>query len=148
MIPASCYRSRTLVESIGKFKKVENFIRNRNDVSSTIWYKELLDELERRGVAGHKKRRMGTVDEIDKFFQSYVFDLVDSMSQSGYCLEKGADIGTVLINRDGKLDKAGSGDHRFYVARVLGLQRFPVCVVGVHHDWWRAKGKLCCIQLG
>jgi len=70
------------------------------------------------------------------------------MSQSGYCLEKGADIGTVLINRDGKLDKAGSGDHRFYVARVLGLQRFPVCVVGVHHDWWRAKGKLCCIQLG
>lgn len=142
VIPSWCYGLPKPVGTIEKYRRVEDFIQNRRDLKSTIWYRDLVHELEHRGVATHKTLRMYGTDDIYNFFKTYVCELIESMSRTGYCLRKGADLGAVIINRHGTLEKAGSGNHRFYVAKVLGLQRFPVRVTGVHSDWWCAQKEI------
>jgi hypothetical protein len=80
---------------------------------------------------------MHTEDDIRAFFADYALDLADSLSANGYCLRKGKDIGTVLVGPDGSLHKSASGNHRFYVARILGISPFPVMVTGVHRAWYK-----------
>lgn len=143
VVPSRYYGDPKTIESIEKYRKVEEFIRNGNNIECTLWFRELVDELEHCGVAKHKSLHMYSVDDISAFLKTYVADLVESMRRTGYCLAKGPDLGAVIVNRRGKLDKAGSGNHRFYVAKVLGLQRFPVRVTGVHSDWWHEQKESC-----
>ena len=76
--------------------------------------------------------------EIRTFLNEYALNLIRTMESSGYDLEKGSEIGTAHIDRDGRLVKSGSATHRFCVARIVGVKRFPLRVVGIHEDWARA----------
>jgi hypothetical protein len=135
-ISQAYYREKTDIESLEKYRKVKDFIENRHRVEGTIWYGELMDELKRKGCASYKKKRLYSKEEIDSFFQSYVMDLVDSMEEEGYNISKSTETGVALIGSDGAVHKAGSGTHRFYVARILGVKAVPVKIAGVHKEWF------------
>ncbi|HSF95832.1 MAG TPA: hypothetical protein VLA52_12475, partial [Thermohalobaculum sp.] len=87
--------------------------------------------------------------EIEAFLRDYVLDLVASMEHRGYDVEKGGEFGSAQIGADGQLVKSGSGTHRFCVARLLGLTRFPLRVVGIHAGWAAGvEGGLTVAELG
>jgi len=136
IIPDRFYRNLIPVEEYERYLKVKNLIEHRDNLTSTFWYKKLMEELETDGVARHKEIYLHSEDEIVEFFHNYVFDLVDSMDKTGYSMEKGADVGSALIGKNGEIHKAGPGNHRFMVARILGTTSFPVNIAGVHRDWY------------
>jgi hypothetical protein len=74
-----------------------------------------------------------------RFFRDRVFDLIDSMAVHGFSIGKGSHFGTALVGRDGTLHESGPGNHRFYVASLLGVSPFPIQVAGVDQDWLRMR---------
>jgi hypothetical protein len=118
-----------------KYAKMKNLTENRDKVENSAWCKELSGQLKSRGYAKYKNLRMRSEAEISTFLNEYALNLVRTMKSSGYDLAKGSEIGTAHIDRDGRLVKAGSATHRFCVARIVGLKRFPLRVVGIHEDW-------------
>ncbi|NBC27028.1 MAG: hypothetical protein GVY08_09215 [Bacteroidetes bacterium] len=137
IIPGRFYRELVPVEKMPRYFKVKNLIENREDLTSTVWYKKLVRDLETDGIARHKEIELYSEQEITEFFHSYVFDLVDSMAATGYSMKKGADIGSALVGSDGRLHKAGSGNHRFIVARIVGTSSFPVRIAGIHRELYK-----------
>lgn len=139
-IRAGLLRKLTPVEDVATYRKVADAIACRDDPARSIWFKELMAELERTGVAGHKQLRFRTEAEVRGFFEGYVAGLIDSMEQSGYDVAKGADTGTAMIGADGSILKSDAGNHRFCVARLLGVPLVPMEILGAHEAWMDAMG--------
>ncbi|MEH6725025.1 MAG: hypothetical protein V7703_02625 [Hyphomicrobiales bacterium] len=116
---------------------MKNIIAHRDDYKQSQWYSDLLSDLTERGFAKHKKIVMASKSDIDHFMESYVLSLIDSLERDGFDFTKGGGIGRALISEDGSIHKSSSGRHRFYVARVLGINPIPVRIAGVHEDWYR-----------
>lgn len=130
----------TRVEVRDKYRKVQDLYAHRHDVRQSHWFATLQDELQRHGMARHKKLVMRSEAEILAFFEEYVGKLIRSMETNGYRTDRGADTGTATIGRDGTLYKGASGNHRFYVARLLGACPVPLRVTCVHRGWLDALG--------
>ena len=47
---------------------------------------------------------------------------------------------TALIDEHGAVIKGSKGNHRFAIARLLGLQSFPLKIVGVHRGFLNKAG--------
>jgi hypothetical protein len=139
VIPGHCFDGIEPIDGIDKLRKVRDLIDHRADPENSGWSRELHQQLRDRGRAKHKGTRMRSSAEIVSFLRGYALGLIETMERDGYDMEKGAEIGTAQIDGEGRLIKSGSGTHRFCVARALGLESFPLRVVGVHEDWVRAK---------
>ena len=127
------------VEGVPTYGKIADFIQHRRDPAGSLWYRELVDELERTGTAIHKLLVFRSEPEIRAFLENYVGGLVDSMATSGYDRSKAHDIGTGMIAADGSILKSVAGTHRFSTARILGVSPIPLEILGAHEDWMRAK---------
>ena len=126
------------VEDVPTYGKIADFIEHRDDPARSLWYRDLVDELERTGTATHKALVFRSEAEIRTFLESYVGGLVDSMAKTGYDRSKAHDIGTGIIAADGSIIKSVAGTHRFSVARILGVSPVPLEIMGAHEDWMRA----------
>lgn len=136
LITPENYREEKLIEKMGNYPKVRDALENRQRIEQSVWYRQLTDELEAKGYARHKRIRLYDKQDIDRFFRDYVLGLIETMESKGYDLDKGAEYGTALVAKDGALHKSGSGYHRFYVARIVGVKSFPVKIDGVHPEWF------------
>lgn len=125
------------IDAAPTYRKIADFIQNRTDPTRSLWYKTLVETLDRTGVATHKALVFRSEQEIRAFFDGYVGGLVDSMATRGYDREKVQDIGTALIGADGSILKSDAGNHRFSVARILGATPFPLEILGAHEAWVR-----------
>jgi hypothetical protein len=137
VVPSHHYPEAQPVEATARYRKVYDFIHHRDTPRATLWFHALRKSLEERGVARHKKVTMKCEGDIERFFSGYVIPLIESLQRDGFRVEAGGGIGSALIAADGALHKSDSSNHRFCMARILGLTRFPVRVVGVHrvsHD--------------
>ena len=139
LIRSEAYRDAVDISTLPKYLKVKDFIENIKHYEKSIWFNELVTELHAFGFAKHKKILMHDEEGIHEFVNSYLIPLITTMESNGYDLKQNREIGAVLINSDGSLHKAGSANHRFFAARVLGLSSFPVFVSGVHEDWYLEK---------
>jgi len=131
-IPARHYRKPIRIEKLDKYKKVKDYLEC-DHYSQSKWYEDLIDELEKNGVAKHKRRLMRSQQEIELFFEQYINPMIDSLCSKGY--RKGESIGSVTIGEDGEIHKANAADHRFFIARILRIQPIPVKIRGVHHRY-------------
>jgi hypothetical protein len=52
----------------------------------------------------------------------------------------GPDPGAAASDGAGRLHKSGSGHHRFYVERPVGVQTFPLLVSYVARGWAAVRG--------
>jgi hypothetical protein len=127
------------IELLEKDRRIKDFLSSSH-YSDSLWYRSLLAELSTKGKTRHKNIKITNQDELNKFFESYVWDLVASMRRDGYVERAGADTGTAFILSNGVLVKSASADHRFLVARQLGVSNFPLIVMGVCRGWLEHTG--------
>jgi hypothetical protein len=96
-------------------------------------YQAMLDDL----AAGRPQYRHGALDSvaaIDRYWEDRVA-LVRSLQAEGYTSERPSSTAGIAIGRDGTLLKIWNGNHRFAIARCIGLATVPVSVRLVHADW-------------
>jgi hypothetical protein len=119
------------------YVKVANFIDTKK-IQDTKWYKNLRDELSVLGVARHKNIRLHTNTEIKDFLQYYRREVVDSLRIKGFKNDiKMMDMPTVLLSENGSIIKGSKGNHRFAIAKIVGLDHFPVVICGIHGSYFR-----------
>lgn len=122
-----------------RYRLLQDFIENRHNVVKTIWHKKLSDMLKDRGFVFHKEIRLNSLEEIERFLNSYAKGLVDSLERTGYDESKASDIGTAFIDAKGVIQKCDGGNHRFSACRILGVPNVPLEILGVHRDWFRSQ---------
>jgi hypothetical protein len=137
-IRAKLLSKLTPIESVTTYRKIAEAVACRDDPSRSEWFKGLMAELERTGTAVHKEMVFKSEEEIRAFFDKYIGGLITSMERSGYDITKGADIGTAMLGADGSIIKSDAGNHRFSTARILGVPRVPLEILGAHEDWMRS----------
>ncbi len=128
VVPGRWFPAATPLEALDKYRKVADVVEKYPRYQTSAWYHELLKTLADEGAAFHKRIVMRSRREIDDFFVRYVLPLIESMRDEGYRGDKAPDPLYVLIGSHGELYKAGQGNHRFYVARLVGVRRLPVRV--------------------
>lgn len=129
----------TPIELLEKDRRVKDLLSSSH-YSDSLWYQSLLAELTTKGKTRHKGIKITSQDELNKFFETYVWELVASMRRDGYVERAGSDTGTAFILSNGVLVKSASADHRFLVARHLGVRDFPLTVMGVCRGWLESTG--------
>lgn len=144
VIPCGVFAPPKPIAETPRYQRVADVLAHRSDVAQSAWRRELLGELAEQGIARHKQIEMHSAAEVDAFFAGYVLPLIDSLERDGYRaeVEPGGYVSTAVIGPLGEVIKTGSGNHRFCIARALGLPRFPLKVVGAHEAWVaRALGR-------
>lgn len=129
----------TEIESLEKDIRIKDFLCSSHFTDS-LWYQSLLTELSTKGRTRHKDIKITSQDELNHFFESYVYGLIASMRKQGYVASKGSDAGTAFVLGNGVLVKSASADHRFLVARNLGVRNIPLTIMGVCRDWLTKTG--------
>ena len=140
IIATSRYRTPAPIGGLDKYLLIKDLVDRDGAYLDSRWYADLRAKVERGGRAHHKGVEMRSAADIHAFFDSYVLPLVASMRRDGYDMQLGARLGQALIGPDGQLHKAKHGDHRFFVARLVGAERFPLQIVGVHEAWVQVAG--------
>ena len=132
------YTKPVPVESLEKYKKVDDLIAKKEDYPSSLWYNNLYSKLESGGCAKHKNIRMGSKKELDFFFENYVLKLVHSISDNGYNDSIDQDVANIMIGKNGEIHKSNAGDHRFFIAKIVGAPLMPFKIKGVHESFMEA----------
>jgi hypothetical protein len=128
------------ITEIDKYLLMKDFVDNIPYYDRSLWYQGLVNLYRIEGMARHKSLRMRSMDDINSFFVQYAIPLVNSLSVGGYKYENGDEVGSVAIDRNGAMHKAGSGTHRFFLSKILGVHSVPVQVTFVHPDWLQREG--------
>jgi len=146
-IPKLFYGKPKKIESLPKFKKVEDIILNQHQFRISIWYNKLLNQQKNNGTATYKNKTFSKISEIDNFFESTVIPLIDSLDSEGFSMHKGGGIACVYVGANGNLEKSNAAEHRFYMCKILNVKSFPVKINGVHSDWIKSQKISSEIQL-
>jgi hypothetical protein len=134
------YGKENFLEEHYKYQILKNLIDNKEDYRKSIWYQDLCLKIKVDGIVKHKKIIIKNSHELNDFFENYVLDIVYSMEKHGYMLNKSKQIGYVMIGKEGELHKSNAGDHRFIIARILGVPKIPLYVKGIHEEFLEKKG--------
>lgn len=112
------------------FILMRDLIRNRSDPKASTWFKRLRHEIESNGASRYKNIVMHSSDDAYAFLSGYILSIAEDMESKGWREEMG-DIGTAIVGPSAELMKTGSGNHRFYIAKILKITRIPLRIVGV-----------------
>ncbi|WP_420862094.1 hypothetical protein [Algirhabdus cladophorae] len=129
------------IKEAPKFQRVADFVAHKETPEKSIWYQNLAAQLAKTGIAKHKDIEMRSSSEIDTFFETYVEPLIKDLAKNGYVPDHTGFESTAVIAQDGTLIKSGSGNHRFYICKILGIRRFPLRIVGMHEDYFKAHAR-------
>jgi len=127
------FQTRTHIQDTYKYKKTNSAIKAFHKINFTdcFWYHELIKELQTNGIAIHKNIKMYKKEEVDYFFNNYVFKLIESFLKNGFVDSISNEYGTCVIDGDKKVLKSSSAVHRFCMAKDLGISSFPLQVIGI-----------------
>lgn len=101
----------------------------------SIWAQQLREQIEQRGFAAYKRRRLNSTAEVEQFLNDYLAFPIADMRQHGWREDVG-DVGTGIVSASGELLKTGSGNHRFIIAQILGLDRVPLNISGIYGSYF------------
>ena len=136
-IPVTFFDAKPPVRDTHRYRLLEDLVANRTDLRASLWFQEFSGELASRGAASYKRRRLHSEAEILEFLGSYMLGLIESLRKTGFDVAKSGFEATAVIDAEGNLMKTGSGNHRFCIATLLDLPRFPLVIVGAHEAWVR-----------
>jgi len=102
--------------------------------SATPLFHWFLQAARRGRPVRRRDRRLVDSAAIEEFFAEYI-DLVVRIRAEGYQSGRGRDEPGVAIGRRGEV---ANGNHRFAIARLLGIAPIPVQVHYVHAAWYAA----------
>jgi hypothetical protein len=136
VLTAADYPAAWPLDGTAKVARLVDLVAHLDDPRSSRWW---TDHCELLG-AGETLRLGGTLvtdrDGLGRHLDGYLLPLITSMSRDGYREDLGAEHGIVHVGADGSLHKANKGNHRFALARILGLTDVPVRIQCVHETWW------------
>ncbi|MEX0685090.1 MAG: ParB/RepB/Spo0J family partition protein [Balneolales bacterium] len=114
----------------------EIYIEGKN-YKETAQYREMVENMH----SGSPQRNCTSYQNIDDYFEN-LHNVYLTISKEGY--KSQSELGTdtplheimVYIDRNGVLQKQkGDGHHRLAIARMLNIEKIPVCILGVHSQW-------------
>jgi hypothetical protein len=145
VLPPRAFPRPIELDRMPTYRKVRDLMAHWPDFERSIWYQQLLVDIASKGTARHKAARLASERDVVLFFDGYLRDLIGSMVERGYVIERGADVGSAMIAADGEVMKSTTANHRLAIAQAVGVQRFPLVIrcmsaawlasSGV--DWWR-----------
>ncbi|WP_155989579.1 hypothetical protein [Thioalkalivibrio sp. ALE19] len=136
VIPSCKFRCGSAFENKEDYIKIKDFISHLENIKGSKWYKSLVSDLSSNGFARHKTWYMYSEKEVVCFLEGYVRGLVETVGSHGFLESCTGWESTGVIDAAGRIGKTGSGNHRFYIAKVMGVPFFPLKIVGVHERWY------------
>lgn len=121
-------------------RAVIEIFRDAKPPETTAQFAEMCAMVEHGGSEWQARGCRNTAD-VRRYFERMrkTFDAIRAngyRSQAELGLANWSDEIKVFVDRNGELHKLqGAGHHRLTMARLLGLMRIPVMVIGVHRDW-------------
>ncbi|MCC5796245.1 MAG: hypothetical protein JJU48_02825 [Methylophaga sp.] len=114
-----------------RYQLMEDLIIKRNNIRQSLIFKQHAYEISVYGKSNHKNIVLYTENDLIDHINDYLLGLVDSMMGNGYDTSKSSDVGTCFISPSNQIIKSAAANHRFAVARILGIKSFPIEVVGI-----------------
>ena len=134
-IPTRFFGAATPVEDTQRYALLADLQAHRDDPRGSLWYAQMMDALSREGRARYKTTAFHSEDEILGFLGGTMPDLFESIRTRGFDAAETGFESSAVIGPGGRLVKTGSGNHRFCIARLIELDRFPVTIVGADEGW-------------
>ncbi|RQH01249.1 hypothetical protein EA472_07285 [Natrarchaeobius oligotrophus] len=125
------------VNELRKYSAVVDRYERGIPWEETNIYEHILELAERKGSYDGCTTKADVVRryrEIDELYQQ--------IRDDGYRTDDGLDQVCVNIGRNGDVIFNGNGNHRLFIAKVLGLDEIPVRVLVRHEDWMTRRRKL------
>jgi GTPase SAR1 family protein len=119
---------------------LKDLINLNGDYKKSMWYKSLILEYNLKGYASYKYKFFSNLGSIEKFFEDYILKLIESLKVEGYKPELG--LGTIVIDDRGKILKSGSGNHRFYICKILGIDKIPLRIDYISKSYYIKNPKI------
>jgi hypothetical protein len=129
------------LSKVDKYKNVEELIALEGNYKESSWYLSLRQTLIDFGVVRHKGIVINNFIELDSLFETYLLPLIQSIKINGFLI-KNQQIPEVIVGNDLRLLKASRANHRFFIARKLGINRIPVKISGVHIGAMHGKNSI------
>lgn len=137
------------------FQGLKQRFDENKDWEETDYYQRSVEKINK----GKSKYNCSTKDEFKNKRCKYLDDLYESISENGYQDAKELDSNKYDNNRTGEnppygytvthnvgvnIARDGSllinhGFHRLSIAKILGIDRIPVCVIVRHKDWQQKR---------
>ena len=141
VLTAADYPAAWPLDETVKVARLVDLVARLDDPRSSRWWTDHHRILR----AGEALPLGGTLvtDEagLGRHLDDYLLPMIASMSRDGYREDLGAEHGIVHVGSDGTLHKANKGNHRFAIARILGLTDVPVRIQCVHETWWESVAR-------
>ena len=134
VIPSAVFGHPRPVEDDQRYGLIADYIEQDGRLEATVWYRDLMQDLSDTGMARHKDIRMTSKTDVIDFFKGYVDPLISSLRRDGYHDPKNGFESSAVLDANGNICKAGSGNHRFCISHILGLPAFPLRIVAIHED--------------
>lgn len=116
--------------------QIQDLKENISKVECSIWYKLIMEEIQKKGHYFHKKIKIKDKKQAILFFENYVLNLVQSLNDKNFIIENIDDIPTALIGRNGELIKSGHGCHRLAIIKSFNIKcEFPIKIIGIHKEF-------------
>jgi hypothetical protein len=128
------------LESYIYSRTVIDIFRDGKPPEATPQFVEMIEHVE-RGIFEWQARGCRSVADVGRYFDR-MRHTFESIRAHGYRSQ--AELGStnwsdeikVFVDRNGELHKLqGAGHHRLAMARLIGVPRIPVMVMGVHRCW-------------
>ena len=114
------------------YLKINDLKINKDNLSSSLWYKLILQEIDSKGFYVHKKKKIKNKKDA-LFLINYYLELIESLKKKNFIQQTDHDIPKVLIGRHGEIIKSGNGCHRLAIIKSFKIRcEFPVEIIGIH----------------
>ena len=138
IVPGDWDLRKALLERTQKCQSLVQHFRDGVRWEQTVLFTDIYP---RRFARGHVIRGCRNIRELAEYYEVHIRDLHESISEHGFRVEinpktKLPDIPHVHIGRDGCLLVGNNGNHRLFLAKLLGVERIP-CVVRARHLRWQ-----------
>ncbi len=141
-------RNTSPYEESLKYRSVEQRFLEGRDWNETAIHEELRRRIEDTGEAdgcysvADLERRYDRIDRLYESIETDGYDPTQSYETSDSRISNSLDQVCISVGRDGELLFCGGGNHRFSIAKVLGLESIPVRVVVRHAEWQRHRDRI------
>jgi len=126
----------TSIDNEKRFIFVSNLMDNKDRYKNSLWYKHLSKKILTKGVALHKNITLSSLSDLDSFFV-YILSMAHDIQNKGYDVRSHKVESGILIDDNFNIIKASHGNHRFFIAKSLGVKKFPFVIEGVHIDIYK-----------
>lgn len=129
----------SLFEEHPTYLLMRNLIFSYPSINQSEIFLNLSRKLNCLGKANFKKYVFDSHLEIQNFINYYYHDVVISIKINGFVYKKTREVGSCGIGPNGELIKSLYGRHRFSIAKIFGVSKFPLIVDFIDYNFYMSR---------